>query len=60
MARAHFARIVGLRAGRIVFDLPREQVTDEMIAALYRNETIQPPPRIPHEPPERIAVGACF
>ena len=60
MARAHFARIVGLRAGRIVFDLPRERVTDDMIAALYQNESIQPPPQIPHEPPERIAVGACF
>lgn len=60
MARAHFARIVGLRAGRIVFDLPREQVSDEMIAALYANETLQPPPEHPHESPERIAVGACF
>ena len=60
MARAHFARIVGLRAGRIVFDLPREAVSDEMIAALYANETIQPPHTHPHESPERIAVGACF
>jgi len=60
LARAHFARIVGLRAGRIVFDLPREQVTDEMIAALYANETLQAEPEHPHETPERIAVGACF
>lgn len=60
MARANFARIVGLRAGRIVFDLPRERVTDAMIAALYQNESIQPHPHTPHEPPERIAVGACF
>jgi phosphonate transport system ATP-binding protein len=60
MARAHFARIVGLRAGRIVFDAPREQVTDAMIAALYENESA--PPELPHyhESPERIAVGACF
>jgi phosphonate transport system ATP-binding protein len=60
MARAHFKRIVGLRDGRIVFDLPRERVTDAMIAALYENETIEPHPHAPHEPPERIAVGACF
>ena len=60
MARAHFARIVGLRAGRIVFDLPREQVSDELIAALYQNETAQPHPHPPHESPDRIAVGACF
>lgn len=60
MARANFARIVGLRAGRIVFDLPRERVTDEMIAALYQNETIEAHPDHPHDTPERIAVGACF
>jgi phosphonate transport system ATP-binding protein len=60
MARAQFKRIVGLRDGRIVFDLPREQVTDAMIAALYENETIEAHPHPPHEPPERIAVGACF
>ena len=40
IARAHFPRIVGLRDGRIVFDLPREQVTDAMIAALYQNEAM--------------------
>ena len=37
LARAHFPRIVGLKAGRIVFDAPREAVTDEMIDALYAN-----------------------
>ena len=33
LARAHFGRIVGLRAGRIVFD--SQNVTDAMIADLY-------------------------
>ena len=37
LARAYFPRIVGLRDGRIVFDAPREHVTDDMIAALYRD-----------------------
>jgi phosphonate transport system ATP-binding protein len=60
MARAHFARIVGLREGRIVFDLPRERVTDAMIEALYENEQPVPHPHPPHESPERLAVGACF
>ena len=60
MARAHFPRLVGLRAGRIVFDAPAESVSDAMIAALYENETVQPHPQQPHESPERIAVGACF
>ena len=60
MARAHFARIVGLREGRILFDLPRERVTDAMIEALYENDQPVPHPQPPHESPERIAVGACF
>ncbi|HEY0060886.1 MAG TPA: ATP-binding cassette domain-containing protein [Telluria sp.] len=60
MARAHFARIVGLRAGRVVFDAPREQVTDAMIAALYQNEAFDAAPAPLHETPERLAVGACF
>ncbi|HZW12028.1 MAG TPA: ATP-binding cassette domain-containing protein [Noviherbaspirillum sp.] len=38
LARANFARIVGVRAGRIVFDAPRENVTDAMIESLYGNE----------------------
>ncbi len=60
IARAHFARIVGLREGRIVFDLPREQVTDAMIAALYQNEAVEQRAPVHHESPERLAVGACF
>ncbi|MFC0252502.1 phosphonate ABC transporter ATP-binding protein [Massilia consociata] len=60
MARAHFPRLVGLRDGRIVFDAPREAVSDAMIAALYENEHVQPAPFHPHESPDRIAVGACF
>ena len=60
MARANFARIVGLRDGRIVFDAPREQVTDAMIAALYQNEVQQAAPEHAHESAQRLAVGACF
>lgn len=35
-ARSHCDRIVGLRGGRIVFDLPAEQVTDGMLGKLYQ------------------------
>lgn len=42
LARAHFARIIGLRDGRIVFDARRENVSDAMIAALYQNAQSQP------------------
>jgi phosphonate transport system ATP-binding protein len=37
LARAHFPRIIGLRNGRIIFDVAREDVSDAMIAALYGN-----------------------
>jgi len=36
VARACFPRIVGLRAGRLLFDLPAEQVSDQHLAELYR------------------------
>lgn len=35
MALAYFPRIVGLRQGRIAFDLPATQVTPAMLAQLY-------------------------
>ncbi|HET9597285.1 MAG TPA: LysR substrate-binding domain-containing protein [Anaeromyxobacteraceae bacterium] len=34
----HFPRLVGLRAGRVVFDRPREQVTSADLALLYQPE----------------------
>jgi phosphonate transport system ATP-binding protein len=37
LALGCFPRIVGLRDGRIAFDAARAEVTEEMIAALYRN-----------------------
>ena len=38
LALQHFPRIVGLRGGRIMFDAPRTEVTEQMIAALYHND----------------------
>ncbi|MBA5686894.1 phosphonate ABC transporter ATP-binding protein [Rugamonas apoptosis] len=60
LALAHFPRIVALRDGGIVFDLPREQVTPEMVTALYQGE--QPSASVPaaSAPTSRVAVGACF
>lgn len=47
VALARFPRIVGLRDGRVAFDLPAAAVTHEMLAALYaqhEDELLQPPP----------------
>ena len=60
IARANFARIVGLREGRILFDLPREQVSDVLIAALYKNEALASVVPLEHLSAARLAVGACF
>ena len=60
MARANFPRIVGMRDGRVLFDVRREQVSDAMLAALYQNETVAAAPQPLHESAERLAVGACF
>jgi phosphonate transport system ATP-binding protein len=64
LARAHFPRIVGLRAGRVVFDARREQVTDAMIAALYHNADsaiAMPAPMRPDALAVKVAVvPRCF
>ncbi len=37
LARGHVDRVIGLRAGRIEFDLPVDELSDERLAALYRS-----------------------
>ena len=47
LALARFPRLMGVRAGRVLFDLPRAQVSDELLAELYGAElgsSIQQPP----------------
>ncbi len=56
VARVHFPRIIGLRDGRIVFDLPREAVGDAMVNALYRNAAAAPMP----DTAPRLGNGAGF
>jgi len=58
LARAHFPRIVGLRGGRVVFDAPREAVSDQMIAALYQQAGREPQVSVGEEP--GIGAGRSF
>jgi len=61
LARAHFPRIVGVRAGRIVFDAAREAVTDEMIATLYRHaDRGAPAETAPEAPATPSLITRCF
>ncbi len=50
LALAHFPRIVGIRDGRIAFDLPAIEVQPEQLHALYANEQLQATPSSPVQP----------
>jgi phosphonate transport system ATP-binding protein len=43
LALSHFPRTIGLRDGQILFDSPSDQVSREMLDALYANEQLQSP-----------------
>lgn len=53
VALQHFPRIVGLRAGQLVFDLPAGQVTPQLLQDLYAHEASAQP-----QPPFEEAVAA--
>lgn len=44
LALAHFSRIVGIRGGRVLFDLPAAQVATEQLQALYAHADGSPMP----------------
>lgn len=50
LALAHFPRIIGLRAGRILFDKPAEALRPEELTALYANEQLEQRPAEPIAP----------
>ncbi|WP_334189069.1 phosphonate ABC transporter ATP-binding protein, partial [Noviherbaspirillum sp.] len=58
LALAHFPRIIGLRNGRVTFDLPREAATDAVVEALYRNADASPERTAVSVAPSSIA--GCF
>ncbi len=47
LALAHFPRIIGLRAGQILFDKPAEALRPEELTALYANEQLEQRPAEP-------------
>jgi phosphonate transport system ATP-binding protein len=54
MALTHFPRIIGLREGEVLFDLPAAEVTPEWLQALYAQhleELDGPPPTLAEVPP---------
>ena len=59
IARACFARIIGLRDGQVVFDAPATEVSDAMIAALYQNKADPAPAFDPVAEPLEPARPHC-
>lgn len=59
LAMAHFPRVIGVRAGRIVFDLPSDEISPEQLDALYANEKLQPAPEIIAPTPTVVQIPRC-
>ena len=60
LALAHFPRIVGLRDGRVMFDAARGDVSEAMIAALYKNARSDLPSAPEADAPQTVIAGRCF
>ncbi len=62
VALERFARIVGLKAGRVAFDLPAREVTRELLAQLYGEEfeqldaPVAEPTDAPEPPPAAVVM----
>jgi len=59
LALAKFPRMIGVKAGRVVFDLPRAQVTDELLADLYGAELNASVQALPDEPSAVLKLSRC-
>jgi phosphonate transport system ATP-binding protein len=59
LALAHFPRIIGVREGRIVFDLPPAAIQPAALAALYANEQLQPTPASAPTAPVPVQIPRC-
>jgi phosphonate transport system ATP-binding protein len=59
LALAHFPRIIGVRAGRIVFDLPPASISAAQLEALYANEQLQPLPASPATVQTNLQIPRC-
>ncbi|UTW08707.1 phosphonate ABC transporter ATP-binding protein [Pseudomonas benzenivorans] len=59
LALAHFPRIIGLRDGRIVFDLPPAAIKPAQLNALYVNEQLQAAPTSTPPPQQILHIPRC-
>lgn len=47
LALQHFDRIIGLKAGRVLFDCPPAEIDGELLSELYANESLGQPATMP-------------
>lgn len=59
LALARFPRMIGIKAGRVEFDLPREQVSDERLADLYGTELNASVQALPEAPAAVLRLTRC-
>ncbi|NQD93192.1 ATP-binding cassette domain-containing protein [Pseudomonas sp. CrR25] len=59
LALAHFPRVIGVREGRIVFDLPPAAIQPAALDALYANEQLQPLPASAPTAPASLQIPRC-
>ncbi|BGD23784.1 phosphonate ABC transporter ATP-binding protein [Pseudomonas aeruginosa] len=59
LALQHFPRVIGLRAGRIAFDLPAGEVDRAALDALYANEQLQAERASPAGEPTVVHIPRC-
>ena len=57
LALAHFSRVIGLREGQILFDLPADAVDRPLLDTLYANEQLQASPVPPS--PLTVQIPRC-
>ncbi|SFP10657.1 phosphonate ABC transporter ATP-binding protein [Pseudomonas borbori] len=59
LALAHFPRIIGVREGRIVFDLPPAAIGANALDALYANEQLPAVPASAAPAPVSVQIPRC-
>jgi phosphonate transport system ATP-binding protein len=60
LARARFRRLIGLRDGKVLFDLPNEQVTEDWLAELYGAEPSGSTMDDVTSAPHGVRMSRCF
>lgn len=59
LALARFSRVIGVKGGRVAFDLPRAEVNDRLLADLYGAELNASIQAAPEEPTAVLKLTRC-